>query len=561
MVSKVFLLKLKDLCYALFCTLFLISVVKNVNAENNGYKKSYYGSILAGQIANYNNDPKNSASFFNFANNINPRNIEVYNLALMSLIINGEIETAVSKVINYESKYGKPGNKSVISDYIIFIDKVKNNKRLEASKYLNNNNFLITEKMKPILKAWLADSFDNSIKALNEYEYKSEGLALSNIYFHHLGLIESYYKKINLSKKTFEKHLEVFELKKLRSLYFYKNYFVKENDNNKNIITSNFLNSYPDHSFSVYLNKNNNNLKSYQEASQGISEAIYNLAETLYGQNMYETSLALAQTALFLNPKNHIIKYLISLNFSSLGKKVTAISYLDKIPVDSYVYWNAALKTSELYMELEDYVSARSYLNKLEQFNNQRTDLYYRLGEIYHIQQKYSAAVKYYSKAISRAKTVSTKDWYLYYSRGMSYERSNEWEKAEKDFLKSLELSPEQPLTLNYLGYSWIDLGKNIDKAHTLISKAVNLRPNDGYFVDSLGWAFYRMGEYEKAVLELERAVGLVPNDPIINDHLGDAMWRAGYKNEAIFQWNRALLYKPENDLRQKIKFKLKKGL
>ena len=105
------------------------------------------------------------------------------------------------------------------------------------------------------------------------------------------------------------------------------------------------------------------------------------------------------------------------------------------------------------------------------------------------------------------------------------------------------------------------DLGKNIEEAHKLIIKAVSLRPNDGYFVDSLGWAYYRMGEYKKAVLELEKAVGLVPNDPIINDHLGDAMWRAGYKYEAVYQWKRALLYKPDNELENQIKFKLKKGL
>ena len=103
--------------------------------------------------------------------------------------------------------------------------------------------------------------------------------------------------------------------------------------------------------------------------------------------------------------------------------------------------------------------------------------------------------------------------------------------------------------------------GRNIDEAKELINKAVKLRPNDGYFVDSLGWAYYRMGEYKKAVSELEKAVSLVPNDPIINDHLGDAMWRAGYEHEAIFQWKRALIYKPDSELREKIKFKLKKGL
>ncbi len=180
---------------------------------------------------------------------------------------------------------------------------------------------------------------------------------------------------------------------------------------------------------------------------------------------------------------------------------------------------------------------------------------------MHHIRKKYDDAIKYFSAAISSLKEIDKKYWYLFYSRGMSYERSTKWDLAEKDFLYALELNPDQPLTLNYLGYSWIDLGKNIDEAHKLITKAVKLRPNDGYFVDSLGWAYYRMGEYKKAVSELEKAVGLVPNDPIINDHLGDAMWRAGYKNEAVYQWNRALIYKPDNELKNKIKFKLKKGL
>ena len=134
-------------------------------------------------------------------------------------------------------------------------------------------------------------------------------------------------------------------------------------------------------------------------------------------------------------------------------------------------------------------------------------------------------------------------------------------EKAEADFLYSLDLSPDQPLVLNYLGYSWIDFGKNLEKAIKLIRKAVRLRPNDGYFVDSLGWAYYRQGDYKRAVVELEKAVTLVPNDPIINDHLGDALWRAGYKNEAVFQWKRALLYKPDKELKSNIKFKLDKGL
>ena len=145
--------------------------------------------------------------------------------------------------------------------------------------------------------------------------------------------------------------------------------------------------------------------------------------------------------------------------------------------------------------------------------------------------------------------------------RGIAYERTDKWEKAEKDFMHALELSPRQPLVLNYLGYTWIDYGINLKKAENFIREAIKLRPKDGYFIDSLGWAYYRQGKYDLAVLELEKAVGLIPNDPVINDHLGDALFRAGYYNEAKYQWNRALLYEPEKELKENIKFKLKKGL
>ncbi len=559
MVSKVFSLKINNFLYI---TLIIMSVSffeKKLQGVN--YQKSYFGSILSGQIANYNNDSSLSAEFFNYAHTINPKNKEVYNLSLMSLVISGNIETALSTIKKYEIQFGKQPDDSVISNFLIFINEIKNNNYKKALEHLNNSkSFLITDKMVPILKGWLSPTLKQGVSSLDKYEYKSDGLALSNIYFHHLGLIQYYHTKKNLSKKTFEEHLESFDLEKLRTLYFYFNLFSKNTLDNKYI--SSFLEKYPNHSFSIYLKRNNKKIfKKLITPKEGISEALYNLAQTLYSQNMYETSLALAQTALFLDQENDLVKYLISMNLNSLNKKKLAIDYMKSIPLNSYINWNAIINIAEFYIDLEQYNFASEYLHKLEKSYPQKTEVLYKLGELYHIQRDYKNAIKYFSAAISTIRVIEQKHWYLYYSRGMAYERSNKWQFAEKDFLYSIELSPEQPLTLNYLGYSWIDSGKNIDEARKLISKAVKLRPSDGYFVDSLGWAYYRMGEYEKAVIELEKAVSLVPNDPIINDHLGDAMWRAGYKNEAVFQWNRALIYKPEEELKEKIKFKLKKGL
>ena len=149
----------------------------------------------------------------------------------------------------------------------------------------------------------------------------------------------------------------------------------------------------------------------------------------------------------------------------------------------------------------------------------------------------------------------------IYYFRGICEERSKQWSKAEADMRKALELQPEQPHVLNYLGYSWIDQGINLDDGMKMIKRAVEQRPDDGYIVDSLGWAYYRIGNFEDAVKNLERAIDLKPEDPTINDHLGDAYWRIGRTLEAKFQWAHARDLKPEPEELPKIEAKIENGL
>ena len=173
--------------------------------------------------------------------------------------------------------------------------------------------------------------------------------------------------------------------------------------------------------------------------------------------------------------------------------------------------------------------------------------------------QNLDESIKFYDEAVLRIKKVSSEHWDLLYSRGMAYERNNQWELAEKDFLKILELRPNEPDVLNYLGYSWIEKDINLDQAKKFILKAVNLRPRDPYIVDSLGWAYYNLKEYNKAVEELERAVSLKPTDPIINDHLGDAYLKVNRELEALYQWKKAIQFNSEEDLRIKIEDKIKK--
>jgi Flp pilus assembly protein TadD len=151
--------------------------------------------------------------------------------------------------------------------------------------------------------------------------------------------------------------------------------------------------------------------------------------------------------------------------------------------------------------------------------------------------------------------------WRVYYYDGIAHERLKQWDVAEKSFRRALELSPEEPSVLNYLGYSMIEKKINLTEAMDMVKKAVELKPNDGYIIDSLGWAYFQLGDYDEAVNHIERAVELLPADPIIAEHLGDAYWRVGRTLEAKFQWQHAKDNKPEPEDLKRIEDKLKNGL
>lgn len=188
------------------------------------------------------------------------------------------------------------------------------------------------------------------------------------------------------------------------------------------------------------------------------------------------------------------------------------------------------------------------------------------LGNVQRGRKKFSDCALTYSQGIdalpkTNEKSSEKSQWISYYYRGICEERSKQWQKAEVNMRKALELQPEQPHVLNYLGYSWIDQGVNLDEGMKMIKRAVDQRPDDGYIVDSLGWAYYRIGNFEEAVKNLERAIDLKPEDPTINDHLGDAYWRVGRTLEAKFQWAHARDLKPEAEELPKIEAKIENGL
>jgi Flp pilus assembly protein TadD len=272
-------------------------------------------------------------------------------------------------------------------------------------------------------------------------------------------------------------------------------------------------------------------------------------------------ALAYAQLALSVDGDKNINLTLLGDIYESMNSYQRSIDAYDAIDKASVLKPNADLEVAVNLQRLDKKDEAKARLRALTESDPKDYDALVTLGNLYRNNEEFAPAADVYNAAIALISQPQRDNWTVYYYRGIALERTKQWDKAELDFRKALQLEPDQPMVLNYLGYSMIDKKINLTEAIAMVRKAVELKPNDGYIVDSLGWAHFRLGEYDEAVKQLERAVELKPADPVIADHLGDAYWRVGRQLEARFQWQHAKDNKPEAEDLARIDKKLKEGL
>jgi tetratricopeptide (TPR) repeat protein len=297
------------------------------------------------------------------------------------------------------------------------------------------------------------------------------------------------------------------------------------------------------------------------EPVAGMADALQGLAEALHQQRAGGQAMVYGRLAAFARPDLAEAFILLGDVFMDQGNPEEALRAYGAVAEGHPLGWEARLRTASTLHGKERGEEAFALLRAMAEERPSRTDALIGLGDLLRRDQDYAAAELAYSAAIDRLPTIKREHWPLLYSRGITYERTKRWPEAEADFLRALELEPEQPFVLNYLAYSWVDQGLHLDRALPMLERAVELRPNDGFIVDSLGWVHYRLDNLPLAVEYLERAVELEPGDPILNDHLGDAYWRVGRQREARFQWQRALTLEPEPDAVVEIEAKLRHGL
>ena len=293
----------------------------------------------------------------------------------------------------------------------------------------------------------------------------------------------------------------------------------------------------------------------------GAAEALYGLGASIGRRGGEDLALIYLQLALYLEPSHVMALLSLADLYESLKKPDLAIKVYERVPPSSPLSRNAEIQLAGDLDQLDRSDEAKKKLEHVIADHPKDTEAILALGNIQRGRKEFAECADTYAKAIDTIANPDKSNWVVFYFRGICYERSHQWPSAEADMKKALELFPEQPLVLNYLGYSWVDQGVHLDDGMDMIRRAVEQRPDDGYIVDSLGWAYFRIGNYDEAVKNLERAVELKPDDPTINDHLGDAYWRVGRTLEAHYQWSQAKDLGPDKEDLPKIEAKIKDGL
>ena len=355
--------------------------------------------------------------------------------------------------------------------------------------------------------------------------------------------------------------------------FFFANYFIFKNENGaaKKVIengrkkyNSNLLLRQTEE----FLAKNNikeiKKLYNCKNPEDSLAELFYIVANLYSSEKDYKLSNFYLKISLFLNSNFLPNKALLAENLyfqkkNTLSKKV----YKSLKSIGSTYSWYADKSISNILLMEEGFERAASNLEKeFSLISNPNYEHHYELANFYKRNEFYEKSIKYYSLALNEINRDNSLYPKILDRRGTSYERIDKWKKAEKDLMESLELSPDQPHVLNYLAYSWIDKGINLDKGLEMLKKATQLKQNDGYIIDSLGWAYYAKKNYAEAEKFLQRAVQILPQDPIINDHYADSLWMLNKEIQARYFWNYVLnLSETEEELKEKINKKLIFGI
>ncbi|HLA20111.1 MAG TPA: tetratricopeptide repeat protein [Pseudolabrys sp.] len=520
------------------------------------------GSYLAARHAGQQRDAAAAAAFYREALRHDPKNSELLDRTFLSLLVNGDIDEAVK----YADRVVQADKSDRVSRLVIGVQALKRKQFNAARKeFAQSVRGPITDLTATLLTSWSAFGASDSKGAVAGIDRLAGPEWYAIFKDLHAGMIYDLANNQKEAGKRYE-HAHKLDPSALRVVEAYGSW-LSRNRSPKDALAvfEAFDKVLPRHPLVVEAM---NKLKAggklpplVPNAQAGAAEALYGLGASLGRRGGEDLGLVYLQLSLHLAPSHPLALLSLADLYESLKKPALAIKVYERIPANSPLHRNAAIQMAANLDALDRADEAEKHLDAVIKQRPDDIEAITALGNILRGHKKFAECADVYSKAIATIATPEKANWVTFYFRGICYERSKQWPKAEADLKKALTLFPDQPHVLNYLGYSWIDQGLNLDDGMDMIKRAVQQRPDDGYIVDSLGWAYYRLANYEEAVKNLERAIELKPEDPTINDHLGDAYWRIGRVLEARFQWAHARDLKPDPEELPKIEEKLKNGL
>ena len=523
----------------IFLTSYSHSKAKDLNF-------SEYGNYLSWGFAKNSSDLTNLKKFFK---NINLEKMEDFLL----------------EEIFFESVILEEWEKAnVISDILIKRDKTN----FSANLFKFFNGILNSENVDNYLENVETKYFDiNFLKAIYIWKNFNNKEIMSYRYEDCLPLICMHYaisKVLKGEKDIAQKYFENIE-KSAFSSYRVKEILFYNSLSSNEEISQKYLKDLENNDLNInkydkdFFKKNFHLLNPVLSQRDGMAEVLYNISSWFFSKDLYKYSAFFGKLSLKLRPDFNAMKLLLYAALEKIGYQFLGSQFVKDIDPENIYYYKFLKIKLSLF---EDQNKNDEFLSSLEDFikeHPERTEMKILFADKYRRLENYKKAVQLYSEIIENDAPKSK--WNILYSRGISYERLNQWSKAERDLEEALSLQPEDAYILNYLAYSWLDRKKNIDKALRLLEKAVQIEPSDAYIIDSLGWAYYLNNQMKESVYFLEKAVSILPDDATLNDHLGDAYWKSNRKTEAISQWRRVLILDPNFKEKPLINKKIEKGL
>jgi tetratricopeptide (TPR) repeat protein len=520
------------------------------------------GSYLAARHAGSQREPGTAAAYYRSALKLDPKNGELLDRTFLSLLVDGNVEESV----RYADRILQVDKNDRIARLVLGVRGVKQKQypaaRLNLAQSIRGP---ITDLTATLLSAWSMYGANDSKGAVATIDRLSGPDWYAIFKSLHSGMIMDAAGNEKEAGKRLEQAYKL-DASALRVVEAYGSW-LSRNKSPKDALDvfETFDKVLPRHPLVVAAMaklKAGEKLPLLANNPQaGAAEALYGLGASLGRRGGEDLGLVYLQLSLYLAPTHPLALLSLADLYESLKKPEFAIRTYERVPASSPLHRNALIQMASNLDSLDRSAEAKKHLETLISEHPDDMEAIMALGNVLRGRKEFAECADVYSKGVATIKEPQKSDWLIHYFRGICYERSKQWPKAEADLKEALKLFPEQANVLNYLGYSWIDQGTNLDEGMDMIKRAVGQRPDDGYIVDSLGWAYYKLGNYEEATKQLERAIELKPEDPTINDHLGDAYWRIGRTLEAKFQWAHARDLKADPEELPKILAKIKDGL